>query len=376
MQRNVQKEKTLYNQYTAMTNNHLVPIEISKQVIMVGVKRDTPGGMAAVINSYYQYIDKLQYITSWKLASMPVKVWYAFSSIVQFTLSLIFNKNIKIVHIQGAANASFSRKAVFVKIAKLFGKKVIMHQHACDFVEYYDNHKNKTWITQTINNCDTLIVLSQWWKEYFTSIGIAADKIVILNNIVTPPPTHKARKIDGKIRLLFLGEIGKRKGIYDLLTAISNKREYFAQHIELHIGGNLEEDKLRTFIHDHNLESFVTFMGWVSGEKKRECLEWAHIYILPSYNEGLPIGILEAMSYRMPIISTPVGGIPEVVKNYHNGILVQPGNHDEISNALLYFIENPQHISQYGEVSYVMAQPYFPESVMGSLCKVYSDLLK
>ena len=359
-----------------MTNNYLVPIEISQQVIMVGVKRDTPGGMAAVINSYYQYIDKLQYITSWKLASMPVKAWYALSSIVQFTLALIFNRNIKIVHIQGAANASFSRKAVFVNIARFFGKKVIMHQHACDFVEYYDNHQDKAWITRTINNCDRLIVLSQWWKEYFTSIGVAADKIVILNNIVTPPQQPVKRNTDGKIRLLFLGEIGKRKGIYDLLTAIANEREFFAQHIELRIGGNLEEEKLQAFIRDHNLSDFVTFMGWVSGDKKRECLEWAHIYILPSYNEGLPIGILEAMSYRMPIISTPVGGIPEVVKQHHNGILVQPGNHRDISNALHYFIANPQHIAQYGEVSYTIAQPYFPESVMGSLCKVYSDLLK
>lgn len=359
-----------------MTNNYLVPIEISQQVIMVGVKRDTPGGMAAVINSYYQYIDKLQYITSWKLASMPVKAWYALSSIVQFTLALLFNRNIKIVHIQGAANASFSRKAVFVNIARFFGKKVIMHQHACDFVEYYDNHQDKAWITRTINNCDRLIVLSQWWKEYFTSIGVAADKIVILNNIVTPPQQPVERNTDGKIRLLFLGEIGKRKGIYDLLTAIANEREFFTQHIELRIGGNLEEEKLQAFIRDHNLGDFVTFMGWVSGDKKRECLEWAHIYILPSYNEGLPIGILEAMSYRMPIISTPVGGIPEVVKQHHNGILVQPGNHSEIGSALHYFIANPQHIAQYGEVSYTIAQPYFPESVMGSLCKVYSDLLK
>ena len=359
-----------------MTSQNLIPIEISQHVIMVGVKRDTPGGMAAVINSYYRYISRLQYITSWKLASMPVKVWYALSSIIQFTLVLIFNRKIKIVHIQGAANASFSRKAVFVNIARLFGKKIIMHQHACDFVEYYDNHKNKAWITQTINNCDRLIVLSQWWKEYFTSIGVDANKIVILNNIVTPPQEPIQRNSDGKLRLLFLGEIGKRKGVYDLLQAISNDREYFARHLELRIGGNLEEEKLQAFIRDHNLDDFVTFMGWVSGNKKTECLEWAHIYILPSFNEGLPIGILEAMSYRMPIISTPVGGIPEVVIPGCNGILVQPGNHSEIGNALRHFIENPQLTSQYGEESYKIAQPYFPESVMGSLRNVYNDLLK
>lgn len=357
-----------------MRKEILIPADISQQVIMVGVKRDTPGGMASVINSYFQYIEKLQYITTWRLASFPVKAWYALTSIIQFTFALLTNSNIRIVHIQGAANASFSRKAIFIKIAKCMGKRVILHQHACDFVEYYDSHNNKQWITATINSCDRLIVLSSWWKEYFTSIGVAPEKIVILNNIVTPPPTHTPLTQE-KIHLLFLGEIGKRKGVYDLLRALASDREYFAKHLELRIGGNLEEEKLQAFIHDNNLGDFVTFEGWVSGNKKTECLSWANIYILPSFNEGLPIAILEAMSYRMPIISTPVGGIPEVVHPHENGLLVEPGNHEEIKEALKFFIENRHKIAEYGAVSYELARPYFPESVMGSLTAVYKDLL-
>ena len=144
-----------------MENKILIPNSTSQQIIMVGVKRDTPGGMASVINSYFQYIEDLQYITTWKLASLPVKCWYALKSILHFTLLLIFNHRIKVVHIQGAANASFSRKAMFIYLAKWFRKKVILHMHACDFVEYYDKSNKKEWILRTINHCDTLIVLSQ-----------------------------------------------------------------------------------------------------------------------------------------------------------------------------------------------------------------------
>lgn len=70
---------------------------------------------------------------------------------------------------------------------------------------------------------------------------------------------------------------------------------------------------------------------------------------LPSYNEGLPIAILEAMSYKHPVISTPVGGIPEVVHNSINGILVTPGNILEIAEALQFYIEHPEAIKKQGE---------------------------
>lgn len=359
-----------------MENKFLIPSHISEKVIMVGVKRDTPGGMASVINSYFQHIEHLHYITTWKLASFPVKAWYAFASIVTFIFKLLTNKKIAIVHIQGAANASFSRKAIFVNIAKRFGKRVILHMHACDFVEYYDASNKKEWIISIINRCDRLAVLSQWWKDYFISIGIKAEKIIILNNIVTPPAESRPKRTQGKINLLFLGEIGKRKGVFDILQVLADDRDTFAPHIDMRIGGNLEEERLKAFIKDNNLSDFVTFEGWVSGEKKSACLEWAHLYILPSFNEGLPIAILEAMSYRMPIISTPVGGIPEVVHPHENGILVEPGNHKEIKEALLFFIENKDKIETYGERSYEYARPYFPEEVMGSLGSMYNDLLK
>lgn len=358
-----------------MKNEILIPNTTSRQVIMVGVKRDTPGGMASVINSYFQYIDELRYITTWKLASFPVKAWYALKSIILFTLHLLFDRDIKIAHIQGAANASFARKAIFINIAKFFNKKVILHMHACDFVEYYNNSDRKDWIKKILDKCDVLVVLSQWWKEYFITLGVPQQRIHILNNIVTPPTFSGNKHDDGKLHLLFLGEIGKRKGIYDILNGLANDREYFSQRMLLRIGGNLEEDKLRARIKELRLDDFVKFEGWVSGNKKQECLEWADVYILPSFNEGLPIGILEAMSYHMPIISSPVGGIPEVVFNQQNGILVEPGNSQEISDAIKCFIEHPEKIEQYGEISYSLAKPYFPEEVMNSLHSIYQGLL-
>lgn len=195
-------------------------------------------------------------------------------------------------------------------------QKVILHEHAADFVEYYQEAEDKQGITDTLKMCDALIVLSQSWKEYFSSIGMNKDKIHVLNNIVSPPEIALDKHTeDGKLHLMYMGEISKRKGGFDLLKAIVDNKEYFADKLLLRMGGNEVDGDIKAYIRENGLESFVTYEGWIAGQKKIDCLNWEDVYILPSYNEGLPIAILEAMAYSHPIISTPVGGIPEIIKS-------------------------------------------------------------
>ena len=359
-----------------MSQLKFIPSSLSEKILMVGVKRNVPGGMSAVVNAYDIYFEKMQYITTWTLSSRLVKAYYALSSIIQFIITLLFNHKIKIVHIQGAANASFERKAIFIRLAALFKKKIIFHMHACDFIPYYDASKKKNWIVSTINMVDYYFVLSKSWEDYFVSIGVKPDKIVVMNNIIAPPIKIEVKKDPGIVNFLFLGEIGKRKGIYDLLQVIINNQSVFRGKMKLRIGGNLEEDIIKAFIQDNHISDIASFEGWIAGDKKVECLNWADVYVLPSYNEGLPIAILEAMSYSHPIISTFVGGIPEVVKNKQNGILVEPGNLAQIKAALVFFIEYPGLIDIYGKKAYEMVQPYFPDKMFGMLRKVYETLLE
>lgn len=122
------------------------------------------------------------------------------------------------------------------------------------------------------------------------------------------------------------------------------------------------------------MESFITYEGWIAGQKKIDCLNWEDVYILPSYNEGLPIAILEAMAYSHPVISTPVGGIPEVIKTGGNGILVKPGDTVAIAEAIKFYIENHDAISKQGDKAYSVVQDFFPEKVFGDLTKIYKSI--
>lgn len=350
--------------------------DLSSQVLFLGVSKKTKGGMTAVLVSYDKYIENMRFIPTWKLGNKAVKSWYALQALVRTWFLLTFDKRIKIVHIHGAANASFERCKLFINLAKKCGKKVILHEHAADFVDYFDGAADKQAITDTLQKCDALIVLSQSWKKYFASIGMDDCKIHVLNNTVSPPALQTKNHVaDEKIRLMYMGEISKRKGGFDLLEAIVNNKEYFADKLLLRMGGNEVDGDIKAYIRENGLESFVTYEGWIAGQKKIDCLNWEDVYILPSYNEGLPIAILEAMAYSHPVISTPVGGIPEIIKSGENGILVQPGDTKGIADAIKFYIENHDAIRKQGEKAYKVVLDFFPEKVFGNLKGIYERML-
>lgn len=360
--------------------SYLITRAISKKVLMVGnyYKHHHPGGISAVIDYWSQYIEDLQYYPTWKLGNLFTKAWWFVTSYIRIFFRLLCDKEIKIVHLHFAADGSFWRKKKLSKLSKIFKKKLILHCHASRFKDFYyeASTKKKSEILKTLKTADVLIVLSDSWKSWFVSIGITENKIIVLHNITSPPtllPYYKNK--DGKIHFLFLGEIGKRKGVFDILRGIAKRKDELEGKLELRIGGNSNEKMLLDFIQNNQLEHMVKFEGWVSGTKKIELLNWADVFILPSFNEGLPISILEAMSYSMPIISTPIGGIPEVVSE-KNGILVTPGNEQEIINAMKIFINNPEIIKIYGNHSKDIVRTYLPDYVLGHLKEIYQNLLE
>ncbi len=164
------------------------------------------------------------------------------------------------------------------------------------------------------------------------------------------------------------------KGVFDLLNLVHKNKEYLQNKINIIIGGDGEIEKLRNKIHEFEISHIVNFIGWVSGEEKVKLLTESDVFLLPSYYEGLPISILEAMSYNMPIIATDVGGIPTIVKGNINGILIKPGDQISLFKAMKYFIDNTKEIYNYGQNSYTMVKDFLPNKVINDLHKIYQKL--
>ena len=104
-------------------------------------------------------------------------------------------------------------------------------------------------------------------------------------------------------------------------------------------------------------------MGWITKEQKPDLLKRADVLVLPSYNEGLPIAILEAMSYGLPIISTNVGSIAEAVKENKNGFLIEPGNIDSLAHAMMKLTVDPELWKKESTLSREICERKFSEDV-------------
>ena len=144
--------------------------------------------------------------------------------------------------------------------------------------------------------------------------------------------------------------------------------------INLTIGGTGDTEKLYALLKEEKFHDRVIYKGWLNDNDKEEQLLDNDVFILPSYYEGMPVSILEAMSARMPIIATNVGGIPSVVKPGLNGWLFEPGSFSSLDLIFDELITNKKCINEYGEHSYRLVQPYMTDCIMQDLSDVYNSL--
>src|SRR5699024_4267681 len=300
---------------------------IFKKVIFIGPQyKNSRGGIGAVLATYAQNIKDFKFIASYNsLYSLPKNSLFFIKAIMILFKKLMLDKDIRIVHLHGNLKGSFYRMYIFFVISKyIFHKKVIYHYHAGErFKVFYDgaNRFIKYLLSHLLRKSDVLICLSNNFYLFFNK-NYRVNKIEVLHNPVSLPSSGDAnRSKDPILKLLFLGRIVEPKGIFDLLNVMLKYRSELEGHVVLHIGGSDDGMKISKFIQENNLEGYIVFKGWVKGRDKEMLLSACDVFVLPSYREGMPVSILEAMSYGKAILSTTVGGVPEIVQNNGNGLL-------------------------------------------------------
>jgi len=341
--------------------------------------RNHRGGIGAVLDVYSKHITPFKFIPTYVTESFFKQLVTYIAAVFKLIWVCITDRQIKILHIHHASRGSFLRKSLLVLIGKIFGKKVILHIHGGGFHNFYNRAKlMKPVIRWTLENSDAVICLSEMWKKYYSST-FKLKRLVIINNVVESPLTSHVSPLThetiGSLKLLFLGHVTEKKGVFDLLKVLAEGRDQFKHKVKVTIGGIGEVERLEKIISDNQFNGDVSFAGWVNGNRKAELLNNCDVYVLPSYFEALPISILEAMSYGKPVISTNVGGVPEIVKPGFNGWLFQPGDHEALNKILREAMENKALLKQYGNNSLSISKNYTPESVFQSLNNLYKEIL-
>ncbi len=296
------------------------------KVLMIGPGRNVQGGISTVVNQYYEArLDEkidLKYIPTMEDGKKVKKLFVAMKAIVEFCLCI---KKYEIVHVHMSSRASFYRKSHFIKVAYKKKKKIVIHMHGSEFDVFYDqecNDRQKKEIRAVFGLADAVIALSEEWKEYLSKI-CNHHKIIVIYNAVRIPDYVKEIYTDHNV--LFLGRLGERKGVYDLIGVIPEIVKSMPD-VHFYIGGDGEVEKCKEMSLKKGVEDHVTFLGWITGDQKERLLKACSVFVLPSYHEGMPMSLLEAMSYGLVVVSTKVGGIPKVVRNDETGYLIEAGD--------------------------------------------------
>lgn len=345
---------------------------IFDKVLYIGPDIKGKGGISSVLASYEKMIPNFHYISSNSRKGTMMGV-FALMKLMLLLPYFCYLKGIKIVHIHGASRKSFVRKSIIIRFAKLMRRKVVFHCHGGEFKSYVAE-AGESKVLNVLSKCDAIVVLSQKWVDYFKG-DLGLKNVFVINNIVEPAQLFDENlKPTKELKLLFLGAICDNKGIFDLLDVIATNKAEFIGRIKLYIGGNGEVERLQSVISQKQLAEIVEYVGWVTGEDKNRLLKDCDIVMLPSYIEGLPITLLEAMAYAKPSITTNVGGIPEIVESGKNGVIITPGDKKALYEAIRLFMDNPQLIAEYGNDGLNRVKDYYPQSVKNQLENLYKQL--
>lgn len=340
------------------------------KVLTVGPSRNCQGGMASVLKIYEDCLPDFHQLASNSPRGTMTGLLAATWALMRLPVERLRGRSILHVHV--ASGKSFIRKRLFIRWGKILGYKIIYHCHGGHTQDYFRSIGIPR-AKRTLDKCACIICLSQSWKRYFESIFHHPNIEIVHNPLV---PSHILTHPDEKhpLRLLFLGLLVDDKGIFDLLDVMSTNRDRWLGRVKLTIGGNGEVERLREVIRENRLEDIVEFLGWVDGERKERLFARHHVLILPSYVECLPMSILEAMGHGMPVISTPVGGIPEMIVPGENGILVSPGDKVGMSAAIDCYLLNPDLIDRHGKSALKLVPAFYPEKIKADLKKIYLAL--
>ena len=348
------------------------------KVLMFGTDPDGQGGIATVASVLRQQgffeRNQVRYIVTHANGTGARKLLTALDAVAALSWACLTRRPV-IVHVHSACRASFFRKSLLLAIARMGGRKTVFHLHGGEFRQFVMEESGplaRWWIRHTIARSSAVITLSDSWADFLRTLVPAAKVRVIANSVALPADMNPALEEPG--RILFLGRAGKAKGIFDLLAAVARLKDEFPE-IMLVIGGDGDLQEVERVAEQLQVGAHVTLLGWIGQQERDSQLRRAAVFTLPSYNEGLPMSMLEAMAAGKAVVVTPVGGIPEAVQDHENGLLVCVGEVDQLVYAFRQLFSDVALRRTLGnQARATIAGRYSTDVVMTQLSQLYGEL--
>jgi len=332
-------------------------------IAMLGAAPETRGGIAAIVESYRANglftRWPIQYIATNCDGTLAQKTMLAAQAVRDFGL-LLGEKRHVVVHVHASCGVGFWREAAFMGAAIAAGCPLVLHLHGNGF------DRSIRWF---LERAAVVCVSCEASRVWVKSVARRADVM-----LAPPPVALTVPEVTRPNLVLFLGHLEAEKGIYDLLEAVARVRAVVPD-LRLVCAGDGDRIGVAHYAERLGIADAVKFTGWVGPSGKRALLEHAAVFALPSYDEALPVSLIEAMSAGVPVVASPVGGIPELVADGKSGFLVAPGDKGALERALRRLLIERSLAARMGAAARETARArYAPERALPVLENLYESL--
>lgn len=346
---------------------------LNRKILIIATSHKTRGGVTSVVKAHQQGKHWEEFKCQWIETHIDrgglQKMAYLIKGFLKYMLVV---PSADLVHIHASEPVSAIRKAPFMFLSKLLGKKTILHFHA--FSPETTIRSKFRWVYDYLfSTADRVIVLSNYWQSELESAFKLGNKVVVLYNPCAEPDLTQV--YNRQKHILYAGTVNQRKGYADLIKAFSLIANQFSDWKIIFAGnGEIEEGVL--LAKELDIASQTVFLGWVNGDAKSKAFQEASIFCLPSYAEGFPMAVLDAWAYGLPVVTTPVGGLPDILEDGVNCLSFVPGDIEALAARLKIMIEDDDLRTNIAIESHRLAHEVFNRDVIcNQLADIYRETL-
>ena len=273
----------------------------------------------------------------------------------------------------------FLKDAPFVLLCKLFRRKVVIHQHNKGMSKCMDKQPYK-WLLPLVYR-KTKVILLSWHLYPDIEKVVKKEQILICPNGI-PELFDKEPHFERKNQvpnLLFLSNLIPSKGVYVLLDACKILKEKGYKFVFNLVGGESKEITKEVFekaVDERGLNEIVYYKGPKYGDEKNEFFANSDIFVQPTLNDCFPLTLLEAMQYKLPLVSTDEGAVPDMVKKEGNGFICKRNDVDSTANAIKELLDSREQRALMGENGYRLFKEQFTIEVFNkNITKILKELI-
>jgi glycosyltransferase involved in cell wall biosynthesis len=279
------------------------------------------------------------------------------------------------VHVNMAERLDFVRESIVLLACKLLGIPTVLHLHAAQLHHSYRRFPAPLqWIVRFIFSLPRCcVVLGKESASFVTrELQVPEGRVeIVINGVPAPTVQRRAAQAGDTPRVLFVGNLSERKGVSDLLQALA-RPEMANVPFELTLAGGGDIAAYRAQAERLRVGDKVQFHGWASQDQLARLLADADVLVLPSYDEGLPLAILEALANGVAVVCTPVGEIPHVLQHRHSACFVEPGDPASIARGLAQVLTDAELRTRLEQAGRAMYQAQFSlVRFAGSIARIH-----